>query len=555
MIAAAAALAALVPVPPPDPEADARAVATLLRARCVACHGPEKQKARLRLDEAQGLAEVVVARDPDASLLWQRVSLSPEHDDLMPPKGDPLSADELALLRRWIEAGAPFATPAEAVDPRATARAELERIATATGALVLPAEPGGDPRGPLRVEFAYAGRTPTAEAFAALAPIAERIFELGLAGTAVAPGALAGLPPLPALERAHLERTALGDTDAAALVERAPNLRYLNLHSTAVTDAAPFDSLEHLERLVRHATSAAPAVPFAASGPRRLLTTHGDRVVVLQETTLGHLDEVWSHPRELSGRARWVDAGHVLLAGDDQLLLLELPTGAIQMFTKPEGGIPLASAPLPEGRTAVLVKSPLGELELVVLSSFGTPFESIELALEPDDDLAFASLEYTPDGTLLVGHSNLGRVDEYTLDGSKTWSFQLLDFDADGVLKDARRLPSGNTVIASGIEEGREPGRVLIEVNPAGDVVWRLEPGELPRLPWPHVTGVQPLAGGNLAVQFAFAPHLVELSRDKRVVWTLPTDNPELRLGRIDILEDPYRRPDVPGAGLEEDSR
>ncbi len=92
---------------PANPAAQKEAVRTLLRHRCAKCHGPLNSKARLNLSTLRGLARggengaAVVAGRADASLLWQRVSA-----DEMPPD-DPLLPEDKALLRSWIEAGAP----------------------------------------------------------------------------------------------------------------------------------------------------------------------------------------------------------------------------------------------------------------------------------------------------------------------------------------------------------------------------------------------------------------------------------------------------------------
>jgi hypothetical protein len=83
-----------------------RSVMPLLKARCVKCHGPAKREGKLSLASPKGLARggkqgvIVVAGQPDDSLIWTRVA-----DEEMPPD-DPLSDDEKAVLRRWIEAGA-----------------------------------------------------------------------------------------------------------------------------------------------------------------------------------------------------------------------------------------------------------------------------------------------------------------------------------------------------------------------------------------------------------------------------------------------------------------
>lgn len=107
----------------------AREIKPLLGAKCAACHGALKQQSSLRLDAAQLIAAggeggpAVVPRDPAASLLWQRISdASAEEGSRMPPagEGEPLTPQQLELVRRWIEEGASM-PPEEPVpaDPRA----------------------------------------------------------------------------------------------------------------------------------------------------------------------------------------------------------------------------------------------------------------------------------------------------------------------------------------------------------------------------------------------------------------------------------------------------
>ena len=88
-----------------------RDIRSIFSMHCVACHGPNKQKAELRLD-AKSFAlrggesgPIIVAGKSGASLLWQRVS-STNDDERMPPTGKSLTSEQLAKLKKWIDAGA-----------------------------------------------------------------------------------------------------------------------------------------------------------------------------------------------------------------------------------------------------------------------------------------------------------------------------------------------------------------------------------------------------------------------------------------------------------------
>ena len=80
---------------------------------CFKCHGPEKAKGDLRVDSLEALlkgsehGKVAVAGKLDKSpLLWSVARL--DEDSAMPPEGkaDPLTKEQVSLVRAWIEQGA-----------------------------------------------------------------------------------------------------------------------------------------------------------------------------------------------------------------------------------------------------------------------------------------------------------------------------------------------------------------------------------------------------------------------------------------------------------------
>ena len=88
-----------------------RDVRPILSDHCFACHGPDAREraADLRLDTAKGIASVVVPNDINASELAARID-SEDGDVVMPPPEahKPLTEQQRATLRHWIQAGAEF---------------------------------------------------------------------------------------------------------------------------------------------------------------------------------------------------------------------------------------------------------------------------------------------------------------------------------------------------------------------------------------------------------------------------------------------------------------
>ena len=89
----------------------ARDVRPILEKRCFSCHGPDRQESDLRLDRRadafkggeNGLA--IAPGKSGESPLVERIA-GKDADLRMPPKGELLSADQVALIRAWIDQGA-----------------------------------------------------------------------------------------------------------------------------------------------------------------------------------------------------------------------------------------------------------------------------------------------------------------------------------------------------------------------------------------------------------------------------------------------------------------
>jgi hypothetical protein len=99
------------PAATPDADYFKQHVQPLLVRHCLKCHGDEKQESGLRLDSWEGISAggdsgpAVVPGEPQQSLLLTAIRYV--EDDLQMPPDRKLPDDQIAMVRKWIEAGAP----------------------------------------------------------------------------------------------------------------------------------------------------------------------------------------------------------------------------------------------------------------------------------------------------------------------------------------------------------------------------------------------------------------------------------------------------------------
>jgi mono/diheme cytochrome c family protein len=99
-----------------------RDVRPLFVRHCYACHGPDKQKSGLRLDRKADALKggddgVVIVPGKGAESPLVRLTAGAEADRVMPPKGERLTAEQVGVLRAWVDQGAKWPDAGESVDP------------------------------------------------------------------------------------------------------------------------------------------------------------------------------------------------------------------------------------------------------------------------------------------------------------------------------------------------------------------------------------------------------------------------------------------------------
>ena len=100
-----------------------REVKPVLEENCYKCHGPDKQKGGLRLDQRTGMmtggesGEPAVRPGKSGESPLIRLITSSDPDEFMPPKGERLKPEQISALKRWIDNGAHWPGKAEPGEP------------------------------------------------------------------------------------------------------------------------------------------------------------------------------------------------------------------------------------------------------------------------------------------------------------------------------------------------------------------------------------------------------------------------------------------------------
>jgi mono/diheme cytochrome c family protein len=276
----------------------------ILRDNCIKCHGPDKQKGKLRLDSREmafkgGVdGEVLVAGQPEKSDLYRRINLPPTDDEFMPNKADPLTKPEIDLIRDWIKQGAvwPESATAAATVPEGPVNpfagltelkpspAEQKAIEKLT-ALGMPVRPVAQNMNWQEANLALRGTNVTDETLRQLRNIPSLV-GLNLGGTAVTDSGLTNLVTLTNLVSLHLENTRATDAGLAS-VKALRHLSYLNLYGTAVTDAGlnQLSGLTNLHHLFLWQTKVTDAgvTNLQTALPKLVISRGGDLVAAAKK--------------------------------------------------------------------------------------------------------------------------------------------------------------------------------------------------------------------------------------------------------------------------------
>lgn len=236
----------------------------LLKERCHECHGAKKKKGDLRLDAKEfAFAEdyVIAPGKPAESELFKRITLPADHDDIMPPKGDPLSKDNIDLFKKWIEEGAEWPEGLKPETAEKKSDGPMDRLTTikpkpAEAAAITELGKLGVSVRPVAKDLLWKTANlrsldirDVKPALAQLSKV-ETLTDLNLAARELTDDDLAHIASLKNLTRLHLENNKITDAGLKH-IKGMVNLDYLNLYGTQVSDKglADLSGMKHLRKV------------------------------------------------------------------------------------------------------------------------------------------------------------------------------------------------------------------------------------------------------------------------------------------------------------------
>lgn len=293
----------------------------ILKQKCYTCHGPGKQKGKLRLDEQSFIekggksGKAVVAGNISESELINRILLPAENEDHMPPREKPqLSTAQTALLNWWVASGADFHKKVSELKQPDNIKPHLAALQTGkekaeVSQTNLPEKPVekapdsllkslaetdvsvstvGQNSNYLSVNFAAIDSI-TETQVQLLKKLSRQITWLKLGDVKINTLLLEAIGEMPNLTQLHLNKTSIADKDLAFL-KNLQQLEYLNLSETNVSGRglAALTSLKKISKLYLYKTNS-NADDFAAlkkTFPNAKIDTGGYKLEFLAADTM-----------------------------------------------------------------------------------------------------------------------------------------------------------------------------------------------------------------------------------------------------------------------------
>jgi uncharacterized membrane protein/mono/diheme cytochrome c family protein len=296
-------------------------VQPILAQNCYNCHGPNKQKGKLRLDDSSFIKKggeegrVIVAGNTAESELIRRMLLPLDNDDHMPPKEKPQpSKAQIELLQWWVNTGAAFHQKVSALPQPEYIKTYLAALQTGNTvhqqmqpdipdkevspadkaiieklrALNVAITPIAQNSNYLSVNF-VAVDTFSNQHAQLLQQLSKNIVWLKINGLALNDAALYAIGALHALTRLTLSQSVITDNGLQHL-KNLTQLQYLNLAGTAIADNGwkTLQAIKSLRQLYLFKTGieVSNLIGLQQQLPKAIIDTGGYTVAFLETDTM-----------------------------------------------------------------------------------------------------------------------------------------------------------------------------------------------------------------------------------------------------------------------------
>ncbi|MEO5564023.1 MAG: c-type cytochrome domain-containing protein [Chitinophagaceae bacterium] len=290
----------------------------LLAARCYSCHGPEKMKGKLRLDNPDWIMKggesghTIVPGGPGESKLIEGLLLANDNKKHMPPKEKPqLTENEISLLHWWVSTGPEFSKKIKefaqaddiklvllsfqtgAIAGEKSVSVPVKAIRRADEKLLQKIRESGIQVMPVAVNSNYLSVNFVKSSVVnnnvqLLEPLHEQLLSLNLANSAINDSILSSIGKLTGLKKLDLSNTRIRDAGLSNLKSMS-QLESLNLVGTRVT-ATGIMQLKELPNLkniylYKSDVSAGDWNSLQKAFPKAILDSGGYIVPTLQSDT------------------------------------------------------------------------------------------------------------------------------------------------------------------------------------------------------------------------------------------------------------------------------
>ena len=275
---------------------------------------------------------------------------------------------------------------------------------------------------------------------------------------------------------------------------------------------------------------------YIGEGYNKMFVVNHGRIVWTYSTGPGNeYDDIWM-----------LSNGNILFTRMQYIAEITPEKKVVWRYDAPAGTEIHACQPIGLNKVLFVVNGLPPKLLVVNIKTHAVELEHILPAISETDQKTvhaqFRHVRYTAQGTYLIPFLEMNRVVEYDKNFMEIWSYDIAKPWA------AIRLKNGNTLITD------EQDVISREVNLNKETVWEVSKADIPDQYWYRDSqSVTRLANGNTVICSRGTgnkgPQLVEITRNKKVVWVLEDWQHFGPATAVQVLDEPGL-PERPGDSL-----